>query len=94
MTESELQTREAAVAFLRERGFHAFLRTWAMGETIGVASRPFKHGEIEGWERMVYIAASPSGWPLHNLQRPAEPPGTTSSLRQACDLAIRALQEA
>ena len=51
------ETREQAVSFLRERGFHAFIRDWTMGQTIGVASHPLRHHEIEGWERMVYVAA-------------------------------------
>jgi hypothetical protein len=31
-----------AVAYLKSRGFHAFERDWAMGETIGVAAGPIE----------------------------------------------------
>src|SRR4051812_27579574 len=52
-----------------------------MGETIGVVSHAFRHGEIEGWERLVYIAASPGGWLLHNLRRRGAPLVVPASLR-------------
>ena len=90
---SHLETRDDAVAFLRASGFHAFVRDWAMGETIGVASHPVTSEGIEVWQRIVYIAAEPGGWVLHNARRPGLPPTHVVSLREACELAMSALEE-
>ena len=81
------------MAFLRAAGFHAFVRDWAMGETIGVASHPITSEGIEVWQRIVYIAAEEGGWVLHNLDRPGLPPARVASLREACELAMSALEE-
>jgi hypothetical protein len=93
MLDEELRSRTEAVSFLRQMGYHAFARDWAMGETIGVAAGPLVAAEIQGWRRMVYLAPSPTGWVLHDLMRPGEPPPAVASLRQACLLAIRALED-
>jgi hypothetical protein len=61
-----------AVAFLISRGFHAFERKWAMGETIGVAAHPMDSGlGSPAWRRMVYIARRSAGWIVVDLDRPA-----------------------
>lgn len=93
MTSPHFDTREDAVAFLRASGFHAFARDWAMGETIGVASKPTTSEGIEVWQRMVYIAAEQGGWVLHNLRRPGASPSPVVPLGEACQLAIRALED-
>lgn len=87
-------TKDEAVAFLRARGFHAFEREWAMGETIGVASEP--NGTAQGitvYARIVYIARQPNGWVVEELDatpsahRTAEP----KSLEAACADAVSLL---
>jgi hypothetical protein len=88
-----LETREDAVAFLQAAGFHAFVGDWVMGKTIGVASHAVTSHGIEVWERMVYIAPEQGGWVLHNLRRPGLAPTQAVPLREACQLAIRALKE-
>lgn len=88
----ELDNLSDALEFLREKGFHAFTRKWALGETIGVAAEPFEHGAIRGWGRMVYIAPAEDGWSVHDLRMPGEPPAPSRSLQQACSMAISALQ--
>ena len=81
------------MAFLQASGFHAFVRDWVLGRTIGVASHPVTSHGIEVWQRMVYIAAEHGGWVLYNLRRPGLSPTRVVPLREACLLAIRALEE-
>ena len=57
-THSELNN---LVAYFRARGFHSVLRTWAMGDTVLVASQPEDASGITVYHRVAYAALRPDG---------------------------------
>jgi hypothetical protein len=48
-------------AYFRARGFHSELRTWAMGDTVLVASQPDDTGVIIAYRRAAYAAMRQDG---------------------------------
>jgi hypothetical protein len=56
-----MQTREEAIAYLREHGFHAVARDWAMGETIGIFAEKLNEMLYAG---IIYIYPSEKGWSI------------------------------
>ena len=60
-------TKAEAVAYLIGRGFHAFERDWAMGETIGVAAGPAMGGGITVYRYLVYLVRREEGWIVERL---------------------------
>jgi hypothetical protein len=56
-----MKSRAEAVAYLRERGFQAFERDWAMGETIAIFAEKLSENHCAG---IIYIYPSEKGWSL------------------------------
>ena len=92
MTDEYPSTREQAVSFLAERGVEAHLSDWA-GGSIAVVSHPDRTGTITVWARAVHISASSDRWVLHKSTRGIFSQIETSSLGEACELAIEVLRD-
>jgi len=66
--------RSAAIEALRSEGFHAFERTWSLGDSIGVGSLPTSDGKVIGYRLMMYLyPVNDRHWNIANLNEPAAP---------------------
>jgi hypothetical protein len=92
-------TKAEAVTYLTNRGFHAFERDWAMGETIGVAAdRTVGGGGITVYRYMVYLARRGEGWIVEQLNPlntdPQQQAVSVITLEDACAQVEAILSEA
>jgi len=92
LTDEYPRTREQAVSYLAERGVEAHLSPWS-GGSIAVVSHPDRTGTIPVWKRSVHITGSSDRWVLHKSRHRIFTQVETSSLREACELAILALRD-
>ena len=91
-------TKAEAVAYLASRGFHAFERDWAMGETIGVCADAREAHGIIVYRYAVYLVRRGEGWtvvPLAPLgTHPQQHEVTVLTLENACARVEEILSEA
>ncbi len=89
----DITNRKDAVACLNSKGFHAFIRDWVMGETIGVMADELPVGTdgIQGWRYCVYIHLHDSKWAVSDLSVQTSNPRVCCSLTHAVEKAAEIL---
>lgn len=88
--------RSAAIEALRNEGFHAFERTWSLGDSIGVGSLPTSDGKVTGYRLMMYLyPLNDQHWNIANLNEPGSPDKDYSlPLDEAVTLVIQFMRSA
>ena len=66
-----LPTRDAAIAWLRDKGLHAAARDWSFGKSICVGvALPCVQGDIEALQHLVCIHPEAGQWSITDLSGP------------------------
>lgn len=89
-----MKTREEAVAYLTDRGFHAERRDWVMDEAIVLGTESSEERGMTVYRRAMYLVRKGNGWTGSELDHPRADDDDIVSLDQACERAIRLLSTA
>jgi hypothetical protein len=87
-----METREEAVRWLVARGYHAFLRDWSLGQTVGVATEASEGPQgITVYGRMVYLYPVEGGrWAVADFLTHKD--YLCDDLRRAAEFGIQCLE--